>query len=343
MNEIILGEDVQLSLSGSRRQMLARVADSLYWLSRYVERSEHLARLIHENLQLLTDVGELAAQVKHDLWQGILRIFGVDQVPEAQAALVGTDEQVAQQLSAYMTFDAANASSLLSCIVNARENARSIRENISSEIWEDLNSLYWSLRGPEVSSRFEEAPLEVYRQVMNGSMLFQGLTDQTLPHSQGWLFMQLGKRFERLDLTCRIIEVKFDILQRFADSLEPAERNIHWMSVLRSCASLEAYRRMHMGEMDAMRVGAFLVLEREFPRSLRACVHYAYDAVSRISESISPSAPDQAERILGRLNTQLEYAEAGEIAAEGLPAYVQKIRLSMAQAAASVKKTYFLH
>ena len=84
MKEMMVGEDAQLFLSGSRRQMLARVADSLYWLSRYVERSEHLARLIHENLQLLTDVGELAGQVKHDLWQGILRIFGVDQVPEAR-------------------------------------------------------------------------------------------------------------------------------------------------------------------------------------------------------------------------------------------------------------------
>ncbi|HEV8603945.1 MAG TPA: alpha-E domain-containing protein [Tepidisphaeraceae bacterium] len=343
MSELMLGEEVHVNLGGSRRQMLARAAESLYWLSRYVERSEHLARLIHENLQLLTDVGELAARVKHDLWQGILRMFGVDQLPEAQAVLAGTDEQVAQHMSAYMTFDAANAGSILSCIVNARENARSIRENISGEVWEDLNTLYWSLRGPDVGSRFEEAPLEVYRQVMNGSMLFQGLTDQTLAHSQGWLFMQLGKRLERLDITCRIIEVKFDILQRHEASLEPAERNIHWMSVLRSCASLEAYRRMHMGEMDAMRVGAFLVLEREFPRSIRACVHHAYDAVARISSSIRPGAPDQAERILGRLNTQLEYADAGEIGVEGFGGYVQKIRLSMAQAAASVKKIYFLH
>jgi uncharacterized alpha-E superfamily protein len=115
------------------------------------------------------------------------------------------------------------------------------------------------------------------------------------------------------------------------------------MSVLRSCASLEAYRRMHMGEMDAMRVGAFLVLEREFPRSVRACVHHAHDAVSRIGSSISPGGLDAAQRVLGRLNTQLEYAEAGEIAADGLPAYVQKLRLSMAQAAAAVRKTYFLH
>src|SRR4051794_27781114 len=110
MNEVMFGEDMQVNLGHSRRQMLARVADSLYWLSRYVERSEHLARLIHENLQLLTDVGELAGQVKHDLWQGILRIFGVDQVPAAQAALIGTDEQVAHQMSAYMTFDADNTS-----------------------------------------------------------------------------------------------------------------------------------------------------------------------------------------------------------------------------------------
>jgi uncharacterized alpha-E superfamily protein len=343
VTELLGTDDAPVAASQPARQMLARVADSMYWLSRYMERSEHLSRLIQENLQLLTDVGDLSPKLKHELWGGILRICGVDQLPAAVALLAGPQEQIAHAVSAFMTLDPANPNSLLTCIVNARENARSIRENISGEIWEDLNTLYWSLQGAEGTASFEESPLDVYRQAINGSMLFQGLTDQTLAHTQGWLFMQLGKRFERVDMTCRIIEVKFEILQKVESTLEAAERNIHLMSVLRSCASLEAFRRMHVGEMDPMRVAGFIVLERHFPRSVRACVYHAHDAVSRIRAGINSHGTEGAERILGRLNTQLEYADGQEILAVGLPAYLQSIRLNMAQAAESVRKTYFLH
>jgi uncharacterized alpha-E superfamily protein len=343
MTTVTGGDETLFAVNQPRRQMLSRVGDAMYWLSRYMERAEHLARLLHENLQLLTDVGELAPRVKHELWLGILRVFGLEQAPAAMAICEAGDVEIAGRMSAYMTFDITNTNSLLTCITNARENARSIRENISAEIWEDLNTLYWSLQGAEARGRFDESPLELYRQVMNGSMLFQGLTDQTLARAQGWLFMQLGKGFERVDITCRIMEVRFEMLQAAEASLDAAERNIHWMSVLRSCGSLEGYRRVHLGEMDAMRVAAFLVLSDNFPRSIRACVRSAYEAVSQIRSEINPHSADAAERILGRLNTQLEYAEGGEILGGGVPAYMKKIRLEMAQAAEGMRKTYFLH
>jgi uncharacterized alpha-E superfamily protein len=239
-----------------------------------------------------------------------------------------------------MSFNPDNPSSLMSCLSRARENARAIRETISAEMWECLNTLYWSIRGDDAPTRFEENSEEFYRSIMTGSMLFQGLTDQTLLHDQRWSFAQLGKFLERTDVTARIIETKFGILK--SAELEAAIRNIHWMAVLRSCCSIEAFRRNYIGDMDPLRVASFLILQRSFPRAIRYCVEEAHAAIIAI-RGISARSVDPAERILGRLVAQLEYAEISEITDAGVPAYLQKIQHSIAEAAIAVQKTYFLH
>jgi uncharacterized alpha-E superfamily protein len=177
---------------------------------------------------------------------------------------------------------------------------------------------------------------------MIGSMLFQGLTDQTLAHDQRWQFAQLAKYLERVDVTCRVIEAKFNIL-RDTEFLENALRNIHWMAVLRSCCSIEGYRRNYVGDMDPLRVASYLILERDFPRSIRYGVMMAHCAIAAIRSEVNPLAIDPAERILGRLNAQLEYAEPAEIFSEGLPTYLQKIQDAIAETAVAIQKAYFLH
>ena len=321
------------------RPMLSRDADSMYWMSRYVERAEHVARLLLVNGNLLIDVGDLAPALQEQQWLSIIQILRLN---ESDEALSG-DAPMGIRVARHMTFNAANPSSLISCVSRARENARSIRENISAEMWETLNSLYWSIRGDDARSRFEDSPEDFYRSIMAGSMLFQGLTDQTLAHDQRWLFTQVAKHLERIDVTCRVIETKFIILKGAETILETALRNIHWMAVLRSCCSIEAFRRHHLGEMDPLRVAAFLILERNFPRSIRFSVERAVDAVAAIHASVDPNAVDPAERVLGRLNAQLEYAEMTEILNEGLPAYLQRIQASVAEAALAVQKAYFLN
>jgi uncharacterized alpha-E superfamily protein len=177
---------------------------------------------------------------------------------------------------------------------------------------------------------------------MTASMLFQGLTDETLTHDQGWQFTQLAKYLERIDVTCRIIETKFSILKSADNLLAGAMRNIHWMAVLRSCCSIEAYRRQHIGDMDPLRVATFLLLERNFPRSIRYAVDRAHDAIAAIRGEVSPLSIDPAERILGRLDAQLEYGELAEILSEGLPAYLARIQSNVAETALAVQKSYFL-
>jgi len=316
------------------RPMLSRDADCMYWMARYVERAEHVARLLLVNANVLIDVGDLAVDLQNQQWQSLMTILRLP--PLSEGADVGY--RVAQSLA----FGQDNPNSILNCISRARENARSIRENISSEMWENLNTLYWTLCSDDAPARFEESREELYRIVMGASMLFQGLTDQTLAHDQRWLFAQLAKYLERIDVTCRVIETKFYILRSNEQQLESTLRNIHWMAVLRSCCSIEAYRRNHLGDMDPINVAGFLILEKSFPRSIRFSVSAALAAMSAIRSSTIGAAVDPAERVLGRLEAQLEYAEISEILAEGIPTYLQRIQNGIYEAASAVQQAFFL-
>jgi uncharacterized alpha-E superfamily protein len=317
------------------RPMLARDADAMYWMARYVERSEHVARLMLVNSNLLIDVGDLAPALQARQWQSLLTIL--------RSAELQDGPDLAQRVGQYLTFNPENPNSILNCITRARENARGIRENISTEMWENLNALYWSLRSEDTPNRFDESPDELFRSVMAGSMLFQGLTDQTLAHDQRWQFTQLAKYLERTDVTCRVIQTKYDILKSNEQIFDSTLRNLHWMAVLRSCCSIEAYRRNYLGDMDPTRVAGFLILERNFPRSIRFSVSGALTAISAIRAGSRGNAIDPTERILGRLDAQLEYSELSEILSEGITGYLQRIQTTVHEAAVAVQQSYFMH
>ncbi len=325
-------------LNQQSRPILARDADSIYWMSRYVERAEHVARLLLVNTNLLVDVGDLAPALEQRQWQSILTILHLPPLEFEE-----DEPNIGAKICRYMTFDIENPNSLYNCISRARDNARGIREHISAEMFENLNALYWFIRSDEAVQRFDESPEDVYQKVMRGAMLFEGLTDATLAHDQRWQFAQLAKYLERTDVTARIIETKFQILRGAEANLETPLRNIHWMAVLRSCCSIEHYRRMFVGDMDPLNVASFLILQKNFPRSIRYCIAGAHDAIAGIRGDTNPGQIDHAERILGRLDTQLEYAEMQEILVEGLPAYLQKIQAATNDTALAVQKTYFLH
>ena len=331
------------------RPMLSRDADSVYWMSRYIERAEHVSRILLINTNLLMDVGELAPDLQERQWQSVITIMRSPPLPERAAnsaaptdqTPLAADASTAYRVAHHMAFNAENPNSLFSCLSRARENARGIRETISHEMWECMNTLYWALR--DAPARFDESPEDFYRQVMTGSMLFQGLADQTLQHDQRWHFTQLGKFLERIDVTARVLGTRFALLKGAEAKIEAPIRNIHWMAVLRSCCSIEAYRRMHIGDMDPVRVASFLLLEENFPRSVRFCVTQAHSAAAAIRAEVNPRGIDPAERALGRLKIQLEYAEAGEIVRPGVAQYCDRIQNDVAEAALAIQKTYFLH
>jgi len=317
------------------RPMLSRDADAMYWMARYVERAEHVARLLIVNSNLLIDVGDLAPALQARHWQSLMTIMRLPELPE------GPD--IAHRVCQHLMFNPENPNSILSCLTRARENARGIRENISAEMWENLNTLYWSLCSDDASMRFDDSPDDLFRSVMIGSMLFQGLTDQTLAHDQRWLFAQLAKYLERTDMTCRIIQTKYDLLKSNEQIFDSTLRNLHWMAVLRSCCSIEAYRQNNLGDMDPTRLAAFLILERNFPRSIRFTISGALAAISAIRVGARGSAIDPAERILGRLDAQLEYSELSEVITEGVSNYLRRIETSVLEAAVAVQRSYFMH
>jgi uncharacterized alpha-E superfamily protein len=323
------------------RPLLSRVAESAYWMSRYVERAEHVARVLLVNVNSLLDVGDLPPEVETQLWAGPLRIFLVDQEEAARELLTSGRQSLASKVGQYLVFDPGNPNSVFSCLTRARENARSIRENISSEMWENLNTLYWMIRAEDIPGRFDEAASDLLKQVTNGSLLFQGLADQTLDHSQSWQFVQLGKYLERIDVTCRVIETKFETLRAVSTEMEQTERNIHLLSVVRSCCALEAFRR-NAGEIDPDTIAAFLLLERHFPRSVCFSACRAHDAIGKISHEVSPTRADAANGILGRLYADLEYARPAEVEGTALDGFLDKIQAATLAAAVAVKKSYFL-
>jgi uncharacterized alpha-E superfamily protein len=317
------------------RPLLSRDADAMYWMARYVERAEHVARLLIVNSNLLIDVGDLAPALQARQWQSLLTILRLPELPE------GPD--LAHRVRQHLMFNPDNPNSILSCLTRARENARGIRENISAEMWENLNTLYWSLQSDDAQSRFDESPDDMFRSVMIGSMLFQGLTDQTLAHDQRWLFTQLAKYLERTDITCRIIQTKYDLLKANEQIFDSTLRNLHWMALLRSCCSIEAYRQHNLGDMDPTRLASFLILERNFPRSVRFGTSGALAAITAIRAATRGSTIDPAERILGRLDAQLEYSELSEIVTEGVSNYLYRISIAVHDAASAVQRSYFMH
>lgn len=326
----------QINVNRPARPMLAREADAVYWMSRYVERAEHVARILLVNSHMLTDVGELAPRLQEQQWQAALAVFRLPPLP-------ANGDNIGAAVAAHMTLNAENPNSIISCITRARENARGIRENISAEIWEELNTLYWHMHSDEARARLEDTPDDFFRLTMTASMQFQGMADQTMPHDQRWHFMQLGKYFERIDVTCQVLQTRFDLLQSAGNALETPLRNVLWMGVLRTCCSIENYRRHHPGELDPLRVASFLILQRDFPRTIRYCVDRAEESISAIRANVRPAGIDPAERVLGRLQAQLEYAEPTEILSHGLAAYLQRIQDHIAQAAVAIQRAYFLH
>ncbi|MGC9260886.1 MAG: alpha-E domain-containing protein [Phycisphaerae bacterium] len=242
----------------------------------------------------------------------------------------------------YMALDPSNPISLMSCLTKARENARSIRESISNEMWEQLNTLYWSLRTDDAMVQFDDSPQEFFRHVMTGSLLLQGLADQTIDHGQVWLFIQLSKYLERADMTCRILLTKFQTLQRMDTSGDPARRVIQWMAVLRACGAIEAYSRANVGEIDPALVASFILFEPTFPRSVHFSVHHALQAVDRIRAVLAADAGRDAQRRLGRLFAELQYSRAAPTQDRGLLAFLDQVRNSAADASIAVQDQWLM-
>ncbi len=291
--------------------MLSRVADSVFWMARYVERAENVARFIDVNINLTLDLGEeLASQ-----WEPLVATSGDDQLFKKKYG-AATREKVLK----FLTFDLENPNSILSCLTAARENARTARETISSDMWEELNRFYLMVRDA-VRAGVCEGDYEFYAQVKRGSHLLIGVTDATMSHGESWNFARMGRLLERADKTSRLVDVKYYILLPNVSYVGHSLDLAQWSAMLRSASALEMYRRSR-GRIAPTPVVDFLLLDRDFPRSLRYCVSRAEQALRAITGTPAGSFGNSAEQQLGRLRADLDFTSIGDIISRGMHEFI---------------------
>ncbi|RKU17065.1 hypothetical protein C6501_04970 [Candidatus Poribacteria bacterium] len=310
--------------------MLSRVAESMYWMSRYIERAENVARFVDVNLQLILDqpVG-MQAQ-----WEPLVATTGDDEEFEERYG-----ETSRESVIKFLTFDTENANSIISCLRAARENARSIRENISSEMWEQLNDAYLMVtETPEEWVMTE--PHQFFTDIKVASHLFMGQTDNIMSHSEGWHFCQLGRLIERADKTSRIVDVKYFILLPSVGDVNTPFDDIQWGALLHSASAFEMYRRTY-GLISPNNVVAFLLLDREFPRSVLYCLSKAEESLHAISGTPLESFSNSAEQGLGQLRSEFAYAQVDQILRTGLHEFLDAFQTKLNDVGDNIYKTFF--
>jgi uncharacterized alpha-E superfamily protein len=309
--------------------MLSRVAESLYWMSRYLERAEHTARLLDLNLNLMLDQAPDPDGLR---WPRLLESLMV--VLPARAK---TD---AYSMAQVLTFDAKNKASIIGCMNAARENARQVREQISSEMWEELNQLYLQIKRAGAGKKWQASPHLFFRGVKEGAHLFQGITDSTLSHSEGWHFIQVGRFIERASATAALLEAHVGELYEPVDSEAERSDYLDMVGLLKSCTAFEAYCKVYTADLSPDRIAEFLLLNSDFPRSVRFAAEMIQTALNEIAELAETRKNGRANRLAGRLRAALSFSQIDEIMGGGLRPYLNDIQRQCAQIHTAIYQQY---
>lgn len=286
----------------SNEIMLSRVANSLYWMSRYIERAENISRLLDVNLQLMLDFSHLNDEQLKEHWLPILRSAGDEETFFKHYSVANS-----RTVTEFMTFREENPNSVISCLFSARENARQIRDQISLEMFEALNECYLFLKSKNAREIWDSGAHEFYDQIKRYSHLFQGLTNSTFSRNEGYEFIQFGKFLERADKTTRILDIKYHILLPKVTDVGGAVDAAQWQAVLRSASALEAYRRFHMTDILPKKVAEFLIFSPSFPRSIHYCLERLNQYLHLLTgteKGVCNTPEEEAfEKLLGEIRT----------------------------------------
>lgn len=311
--------------------MLSRVAESIYWMSRYIERAENVARFVDVNLNLMLDLPTGSRQQ----WGPIIDTTG-DREEFKRRIGTATEKNVIR----FLTFDAENTNSILSCLRRARENARSVREVISSEMWEQVNEFYLMVNSAANKKGALNDPHEFFASVKTASHLFAAVSESTMTHNEAWHFQRLGRALERADKTSRLLDVKYFLLLPTAADVGTTADDIQWAAVLRSASGFEMYRKRH-GRIVPDHVVEFLLLDPLFPRAIQFCLLRARESVHAISGTAAGMFRNSAERLLGELCSELAYSRTSDIIKGGLHEYLDSLQTKMNAVSDGIYDTFF--
>lgn len=312
--------------------MLSRVANSVYWLNRYVERAEDVARFVDVNLHLSLDLPEHT----EGLWMPLVTTSGDDTL---FAKHYGDPTKV--NVMRFLTADTGNPNSILSCLTKARENARSVREVISSEMWEQVNRTYLRVREELDAGTALQRPHAFFTQVKEASHLFGGLMDATMQHGEAWHFGHLGRLLERADKTSRMVDVKYYILLPSPRDVGSPLDDLQWGAVLKSASALEMYRKQRRRRISPVEVADFLLFDREFPRSVRYCVTGAEVSLHAITGTPPGTFANEAEKRLGQLRADLSFRDIPEVMRAGLHEFLDDVQRSLNGVGDAIHDTFF--
>jgi uncharacterized alpha-E superfamily protein len=316
--------------------MLSRVANTLYWMVRYVERADNLARLIDVNRQRLLDFESLDSERLRGFWKPIILSTGDEELFHSLYDDAGSDEVIR-----FLTADPRNPNSIVSCISLARENARTVRDQLSDELWEEINALHLFAQSQEGARLLENNAPKFYENVRRSAMTFHGIAASTTTRDEEWEFMDLGRHLERADKTTRFLDISTYLPSGGENGDSGPSSVLHWAAILRSCGAMGAFRAGHH-EVSARGVLDFLVFSKTFPRSVRYCIERVDASLHQISGTPRGMFSNEAERETGLLLAALNFHSVDVAFQAGLHEYLDGLQLRFNTIAEAVFETYVL-
>jgi uncharacterized alpha-E superfamily protein len=311
--------------------MLSRVADSVFWMSRYLERAENVARFVEVNHHLSLDLGGGL----REQWEPLVATTGDHELFRKKY-----DAPTQTAVLRFLTFDLDNPNSILSCLRCARENARTVRDIITGAVWEEINKLYLAIRSASRDPSLWETPYEFFQHVKRSSQTIFGLADVTMLRDEAWHFCDVGRLIERADKTSRILDVKYFILLPQSSDVGTPLDSIQWGALLKSADGLEMYRRSR-GRITSRNVVDFLMFDREFPRSMRFCLARSEESVRAVTGTRRSTYVNEAGRRLGLLRAEFDYSNVDDVIAGGLHEYIDHFQTKLNQLGAAIIETFF--
>jgi uncharacterized alpha-E superfamily protein len=310
--------------------MLSRVADSLYWMARYIERAEHTTRLLAVKLESMV---EQSAEDAEASWARVV------------AALTGAEAKAvdARLLTASLAFDRLNASSLVSSLRFARDNARQVREQLSTEVWEHLNRLYLGTQGEAIDSIWVHQPALFFRQTLEDLFTLGGVTYTTLRHGEGWRFLELGRHIERAQLVSRLLDIHFGVVAPGLANPPPPPKYFDWLVLLKFCTAFEPYCKEYTAALDPDRIAQFLLFDAEFPHSVRFSVDRVVEALGAVAPGAPPSRRAACERLAGRLKASVDFGQIDELAGGTIDTFLVNITRQCEQIHDAVYTAYIAY
>ena len=279
--------------------MLSRVADNLYWMSRYLERAEHTSRLIAVKLESMIEQSPGEAEIS---WRRVVTALSGEGFVPSEAAETF-------DITRALAFDPFNPSSLIASLRFARDNGRQVREQISTEMWNRLNRLYLRLAPLNLASFWNDQPAHIFRETVEELHMLEGTAYSTMRHGEGWYFLELGRYIERAQLVSRLLDLHFGPASRAGSS----PHHLDWVVLLRFCTAFEAYCKVYTANIRRDRIAEFLLFDAEFPHSVRFAVERLTEALAHVA--IGAPAPRRAacERLAGRLKASVDFGQIDEL------------------------------